>query len=191
MNQERHAFQDDVRSVRRGDAADDEIDLGALVRTIWRRKWVIALCALAGLALGINHARNGVMPLYEARATLALESFQEPLVDFQNISGGFFGDDASITTEIEIIRSRVMLGKLVDALDLTNHPEFNPALRPVEPPSQVSEVLGGLAMALRDFLRPATDESIAAPVSEPFEGDLREETVTALLGVIDISSIEW
>ena len=37
--------------------------------------------------------------------------------------------DTGINTELEILRSRDLIGKLVDSLDLTNQPDFNPLLR--------------------------------------------------------------
>lgn len=108
----------------------DEIDLGQLFRTIWRGKFWILLTALIGLLLGGYYAFVVATPLYTATAAVALESRQEQVVDIESVMSGLSADQATINTEVEVFRSRELMGKLVRRLDLVRDPEFNTRLRP-------------------------------------------------------------
>ena len=124
------------------DSDDDEIDLMELFRALWRGKWVIALSALVAVVLGGYYAVGVAEPQYRATAQLTLEVRTGQVVDLESVMTGVSTEQAALNTEIEIITSRRILGKLVDERDLTRDPEFNPAL---EPPSALTRARGALA----------------------------------------------
>jgi len=124
------------------DSDDDEIDLMELFRALWRGKWVIALSALVAVVLGGYYAVGVAEPQYRATAQLTLEVRTGQVVDLESVMTGVSTEQAALNTEIEIITSRRILGKLVDERDLTRDPEFNPAL---EPPSALARARGVLA----------------------------------------------
>lgn len=111
---------------------DDEIDLLALVRTLWRGKWWIILCAIVAVGVGGWYAYRIAVPTYTATTQMALQIRQESVVDLQSVLSGVSSDQSSINTEMEIIRSRELISALVDRLDLMSDPEFNASLRPDE-----------------------------------------------------------
>ncbi|WP_377067513.1 GumC family protein [Roseovarius ramblicola] len=121
---------------------DDEIDLMELFRALWRGKWLIALSALVALVLGGYYAVGVAEPQYRATAQLTLEVRTGQVVDLESVMTGVSTEQAALNTEIEIITSRRILGKLVDTLDLAQDPEFNTAL---EPPSALARIKGALA----------------------------------------------
>ena len=124
------------------DSDDDEIDLMELFRALWRGKWVIALSALVAVVLGGYYAVGVAEPQYRATAQLTLEVRTGQVVDLESVMTGVSTEQAALNTEIEIITSRRILGKLVDERDLTRDPEFNPAL---EPPSALARARSALA----------------------------------------------
>ncbi|WP_407493658.1 GumC family protein [Pseudooceanicola sp. MF1-13] len=107
----------------------DEIDLGQLVQTLWRGKWIIAACTAITLFLGAYYVFVKAVPVYTATAALALESREEQIVDIESVMTGLGGDQQTINTEIEVLRSRNLVTELVNDLGLQNDPEFNPTLR--------------------------------------------------------------
>ena len=109
---------------------DDEIDLLAIFRTLWRGKWVIGLVTSIAIVLGVYYAFGIAIPKYTATAVVALESRQENVVDLESVMSGLGGDQISINTEIEVLRSRGLIAKLVARMALQDDPEFNPSLRP-------------------------------------------------------------
>ena len=114
----------------RGESASDVVDLIGLFGTLWRGKWWIALCGVIAIAISVLYANYLVTPRYTASAVVMLDSRQETVVDFESVVSGLAGDQASINTEVAVLRSRELIEKLVRRMDLTQDPAFNVALRP-------------------------------------------------------------
>lgn len=108
---------------------EDELDLGQVFRTLWRGKWWIAVCAALAVLLGGYYAFGVAEPKFSTTARVTLENRQEQVVDFDSVVSGLGGDQTSINTEVEILKSRELIKKLVLKLDLVSDPEFNSALR--------------------------------------------------------------
>lgn len=166
----------------RGD--DDEIDLLAMVAVLWRGKWIIAACALVALLIGGYYAYVAATPKYRATATLALELRNEQIVDIESVFSGVSRDQSAINTELEVIRSRGILQRLAEDLDLANDPEFNAALRP-EPRFSLRTLLSGGGAAGDDAAEaaPPTAEEIAAAEERALSG-----AVGALRNAIGVSN---
>jgi succinoglycan biosynthesis transport protein ExoP len=110
-------------------ALNDQIDLLTLLRTLWRGKSFIALCALCAVIIVTGYVFFAAVPMYRSSAQLSLQVKTENIVDISAVMSGVTPDQSSINTEMEIIQSRGLLADLVDELDLINDPEFNPTLR--------------------------------------------------------------
>jgi succinoglycan biosynthesis transport protein ExoP len=123
----------DITTVGRNHAANlaksDEISLLNLLGTLWRGKSIIVLCVLCTVIIAIWYAFFAAEPMYRSSAQLSLLVKTEAAVDLSAVLSGATPDQASINTEMEIIKSRGLLADLVDELDLINDPEFNPTLR--------------------------------------------------------------
>lgn len=122
-------MQDYARAEREQQSSpveDDEIDLMQLFGTLWRGKWIIILCALIAVIGGAWYAFEVAVPKYSANTTLALQMSGPQIVDIESVVSGVSSDDASLNTEIEVIKSRKLGEQLVERLSLTQDPEFNP-----------------------------------------------------------------
>lgn len=129
-----------------GQATHDEIDLGGLLSVVWRGKVLVLLCALLATIGGGYYAFLGAVPLYPAQVTLALDTQQQQVIsDIESIFAGGGTDTAAINTEIEVFRSRALIGRLVDDLDLVSDPEFNARLRDPGLISQLMRAVSGAA----------------------------------------------
>ncbi|WP_171173385.1 Wzz/FepE/Etk N-terminal domain-containing protein [Ruegeria sp. HKCCD8929] len=106
-----------------------EADLLDLFVTLWRHKWVIAICAAIIGLIGGYYAFAVASPKYVATAALALQARTERVVDLDSVMPGLSTDLPVLNTEIEVIRSRQLLEQLVTELDLLGDPEFNKDLR--------------------------------------------------------------
>ena len=111
-------------------SSSDEVDISQLLRTIWRGRWFVIICAAIATALGGWYAYRVAIPQYTATASVVLESRQEQVVNIESVMTGISGDQASMNTEVEVLKSRGLIEKLVAKLDLENDPEFNPELQP-------------------------------------------------------------
>jgi len=93
------------------DISDDEIDLGQLISTLWRGRWRIAAVTVVGVALAALNVAN-TNPTYQADALLQLEERSGALALPSSLSSMIDNDPRSVT-EIEILRSRMVLGRAI------------------------------------------------------------------------------
>ncbi|WP_432686090.1 GumC family protein [Roseovarius tibetensis] len=146
-----------------------------LIRTLWRGKWTILLATIIALCLGGYYALGLADPDYQSRAELTLEVRTGQVVDIESVMSGVSTETAALNTEIEIILSGRLLGKLVDELALTEDPEFNPDLREPSPMAIVTGTLRGLIAPLTD--RETREDDPQVPRNKAI--DLLRNTLTA------------
>lgn len=157
----------------------DEIDLGALLHTLWRGKFWIVLTALIGMLLGGYYAFTVAVPQFTSSSVVMLESRQEQVVDLDSVMSGLSGDQAAVNTELEVIRARGLLEKLVNQMDLTTDPEFNSLLRP--------EKKYSLGAAIK-FVREQLQSPLPVP-PPPSEREILDRTISSVLGAISVSNV--
>ena len=158
------------------DHDDDSIDLLALVGTLWRGKWTILLLSGLGVLLAGYYAFVAAEPTYRATTQMALILDQSPIIDIESVMTGVSSDTSSLNTEMEIIRSRELVSRLVDQLDLTQDPEFNPALRP-----DTGFSLGDVKALIAELVSGSEMEEA------PTEMDIRNDVIDRVRDVISTS----
>ncbi|CAH1604239.1 polysaccharide biosynthesis tyrosine autokinase [Vibrio jasicida] len=98
---------------------DDEIDLGKLFGILIDAKWFIIGITLLFATLGIAVALLST-PIYKADALIQIEQKSSGGISAMvGDMGDLFAAESSATTEIEIIKSRMILGDTVDKFNLT------------------------------------------------------------------------
>ncbi len=95
---------------------DDEIDLLALLQVIWHGKLWLLLVTVLAIAIGIISIII-TTPVYKADGLLQIEEKRGGLGLSSEIMEQFKTDSVSVT-EIEILRSRMVLGQVVEDLSL-------------------------------------------------------------------------
>jgi succinoglycan biosynthesis transport protein ExoP len=101
-----------------------EIDLGRLLRTLWRRRGVIG--GVTGLALAFSaFALSQVTPIYTAASKVMIDSRQARFLDNQEPLS-----DTAVMSEVEVLDSRVVAKRVADKLNLYADKRFNPDLEP-------------------------------------------------------------
>lgn len=94
----------------------DEIDLQKLWGLLVDHRWLIIGTTLIALFLGVAY---GVLatPIYKADALLQVEDKQGGVPGFSELNE-LFTEESSADAEIQIIRSRMVLGEVIDQLHL-------------------------------------------------------------------------
>ena len=108
---------------------DHPFDPRRLLAALLARKYMIGGIMVLGVGLGILYA-NQITPLYSADTTLLIEGAQQKVVNIESVAQGIKPDYYTNETQAAVIRSRDLIGKVVDKLDLYNSPLFNPELAP-------------------------------------------------------------
>lgn len=99
----------------------EEIDLLELIKTLWKRKWIIIACVILAAGMAFSYTRFVITPMYESETTL--------MVNGSKSSG--LGDIASsfdlgsinlsqklVVTYSEIVKSRIVLEQVINRLEL-------------------------------------------------------------------------
>ncbi len=142
-----------------------EVDLVALSRTIMRGKWRILLTILIANAFAFFYVFQLATPTYTGKSVVALDSRKPQVTDIKNVVSSLGGDQATINTEVQVLRSRSLMGRVVESLNLTEDPEFNKDLT-IPPKWSV----GGLIRELKIFLgapeQRTPDQQLNATIDE-------------------------
>lgn len=112
------------------------VDAREVLRLLSRRKWHLAgvtalVCALTALVL------VQLTPMYRATALVMLDSRKAKVTNTTDVLGGINTEIAAIQTEIEVLKSSSLIGRVVDKLRLENDPEYGAA-----PPTLLSMIVG-------------------------------------------------
>lgn len=171
------SFQKTIeRKPKNQPASSGMLDPFQILEVLWRRKWIILLCALFGMSGGAYYGFAVAVPKYLATTQVALEVRNQQVVDLESVISGVSTEQAAINTELEVVQSRGLVERLVTKLQLDQDPEFNAHLRP---PSLLS--IGGL----RD--RAGRVVSSLAP-EEPTEEEQFRASTAAVLDALSITS---
>lgn len=137
-----------LESQQKSPSPQDNIDILEILGNLWRSKWVLAFFVFACAGIGGFYAYFVAVPKYQASTTLALQVRGPQVVDLEDVFSGVSSESAAMNTELVVIRSRGLLRKVVEEIDLIKEPEFNPSLRPPSPYS-----FAGVKSKLRNIIR--------------------------------------
>jgi capsular exopolysaccharide synthesis family protein len=157
----------------------DTISLRSLFLTLWRWKLLLLTLTLGGLALG-HFTVQHLVPRYSAEAALLLDVPQVKVANVESGDSNQPKDNAAVRSQIDIIQSRSLAQRVVEALSLADDPEFNFYARP-HPigwladhlPEQIVHVLPG------EWQRWLQRSSPAWPAPDP--GHQQSDVVTNVL----------
>jgi len=107
---------------------DDEIQLGEIIATLMGYKWFIAAITAGAIVLGVL-ALFVMTPIYRANAVLQIEEKSKGLGAITDLES-FMEDTTSVATELELIRSRMVLGRVIERLqlDIVAEPAYLPLI---------------------------------------------------------------
>lgn len=110
---------------------------------LWRGRWRILAVAVLAMLLGAVYAYRIAAPVYRTHATLMLLAQDPQVIDLGRVVPALGRDEPVLNTQAQVLRSRLLVGQLVDQLALAEDPEFNAALRP-EPSFSIRKSARGL-----------------------------------------------
>lgn len=96
---------------------ENEIDIFKLIGTLVEFKWLISIIGVIFLIGGVFYTLIAT-PIYQADALLQIEEKSSSALGLDNLDD-IFSAATLARTEIEIIKSRNIIGKVVDRLNLT------------------------------------------------------------------------
>lgn len=128
---------------------EDEINLGELFGILLEGKWLIL--AIASCVLGLGVAKVLIdSPVYQADGLLQIKENSKTMPGLESLTG-FLDNDTPVMAEIELLKSRMILGKVIENLHL--HIKASPRYFP----------LAGAAVA-RYFVGQQNEDALASPL---------------------------
>lgn len=97
---------------------DDEIDLLRLFAILWANKFKIFLVSIIGFFLAVLYVQTSPL-IYRTDALLEITPKQNSVLSGLNELSGF-GNRSEIENELDILKSRMILGQTVEQLQLDN-----------------------------------------------------------------------
>jgi tyrosine-protein kinase Etk/Wzc len=112
-----------------GRPEDDEVDIGHYLDILLANKWLIAAITALALVIGVAYALL-TRPVYEANLLIQVEDAENTSKSFLGEAGALFDVKAPASAEMEILRSRMVLGGAVEAtkLYIDAHPRYVPLI---------------------------------------------------------------
>jgi exopolysaccharide transport family protein len=154
----------------------DQLDLRRLFNIFRRRVRLFgAIAALVFLAA--IFVTFTATPMYTATANVMLDTRQEQVVNVEAVLSGLPADSSVVDTEVEILKSRRLAERVVNALQLSQDPEFNSELAPPSVLSNIKDSVLGVISSAKP--RDIPDDPVAQQKAQ-------ERIVDAVLGRLSV-----
>lgn len=140
-----------------GDEFSEQIDFEALLAIV-RRQWRVAVIAIAAAFLiGLAYIATAI-PVYTATVSVMIDRGNSQVVEQLSTIGGVLDDEASVLSQVELLKSETIGLAVVDKLRLFDDPTFK-----AERSSLVGSVKGLLSTIFnvtKWFSDPESDEIV-------------------------------
>lgn len=98
-----------------------------MTRVIWSNRWQVFSVAFLFGALAAVYLFTAA-PVYESGSLLLVDRSGDRMVSFEPAAGASIGNREHLLTQVEFIRSRNVLDRVIDSLQLTTHPLYDPTV---------------------------------------------------------------
>ena len=136
----------------------DEISIQAFFNTLWRGKLLILFSFIIVMSLTVLIVQQ-LVPRYTASASVMINSRKLQVVDVDDVLSNMNLDAAIVQTEVEVIRSRKIIKRVVEKLHL-DQPGAFAAIKSSRPLGEDDSILAQLASAYRALMERFSSDSV-------------------------------
>jgi len=108
------------------------VQLGQVMSALWRRRSVFLSVAFLIIVLGFVVLKL-LTPLYDSTVVLVLSARQDGVVDMQQSYMNTPPSDPVVRAEVDALKSRTLIDRVIDRANLMQDPEFNQYARSFKP----------------------------------------------------------
>lgn len=128
---------------------DREFGLAELFALLWRRRGLISGLVVLSLAAAAVVLLS-IKPTYTATTDILIDTKEARVTDLEEVLTETTPDKEALLSEIEVIRSRALVERIVDDFQLARDPEFNSNLQPL---TAIGTALSGVETLLQGICR--------------------------------------
>src|SRR5262249_9271417 len=161
--------------------AESGYDVHELLNFLWREWKFIASFVGIALLLGVVGLARAT-PRYTAGADILLEPRKDKPVGSETFSSDTTLDSAAIASQLAIIRSSMLLQRVVEREDLVNDPEFGTARTPKTDSQSFPAIFSRLYAAFR----PQENAEPHGKIRQPTASDITN-SVESLKGAVGVN----
>jgi len=144
-----------------------------LARVTWGHKWqVLAIACIFGFLAGL-YAYTAA-PIYEAGSLLLVDRAGDRMVTLEPAGNSSIGNREHLLTQVEFIKSRNVLDRVIDDLQLASHPLYDPTIAPSGMRAMRERISAWLG---RSRPPPPQAEDVRSEVHADLQRDLHVEPV--------------
>ena len=110
----------------------DGVNVAQILSALWRHRTVFLCVVFSIMALGFVVLKL-LTPTYDSTVVLVLSARQDGVVDMQQSYMNTPPSDPVIRAEVDALKSRTLINRVIDRADLMRDPEFNLYARPFHP----------------------------------------------------------
>ncbi|MEL6100829.1 MAG: Wzz/FepE/Etk N-terminal domain-containing protein [Pseudomonadota bacterium] len=200
-SQYRHEFYQDGHDAYAMPAGGGAIDVRKMLNALWRAKWLLVFAAVLFAALA-QLAFLNEQPRYTAATRVLFDPERVQIVDIQDVVAEQDAAGSGLGNQIEILTSSVLLQRVIDDLDLTVHPVYQPSAARSEEfdlntlVTRARGLVDAVASRVRgdveipNDMLPQADVQTAEPVSSEEITPVRRETLERrLISGLDLTPI--
>ena len=140
---------------------EDSADLRDYIDVVMRRKWLV-LTVIVGVFVTTLIVSLNTQPVFKASGRLELSPQEANITKFEDVTPSQLMTYEYVGTQVKLLQSASLARRVVEKLNLSEHPLFNPALREQESEKgfvrKFKESLKGTVKGWLQALRPDKDE---------------------------------
>lgn len=141
----KHRPLPDPPRVNAGLPSQDVIDLASIIGALRRNRWLIVACIIVSGLIAVQVLRTS-KPVYFSNVEILLDTRQERIVGVEQIVSDLNVSNSTVAGEVAVLQSNLLLGRVVDELDLVTNPAFDPYL--VEEPGPIARLVDAAKIQL-------------------------------------------
>ncbi|MEM9683256.1 MAG: polysaccharide biosynthesis tyrosine autokinase [Pseudomonadota bacterium] len=141
----------------------DEVNLRDILERL-RRRWRVIAAIMVVSVVATAAFLYTVTPSYSAKGQLLIDNRANQVTNMRSVVVGPSADITDVPNEVEILKSSILAGLVVEELELDQDPEFNMVLREenLEKQPVWMRVKEEVQTKVKSFLAPAKDDSESA-----------------------------
>ncbi len=164
----------DVREVI--PVADDEIHLRDYLDVLVRRKWVVIIVLLVTFFSVALYTFTRT-PLFLAKGVIKVSSQGANVTKFENVETNIVKMKEFQQTQVKLLQSEQLAGRVITKLKLDENPLFNPFLAEEEGAGSIGSQIKGILRAVKNFIRFQDDQKALQQLSEEAQQQIVYEKV--------------
>ncbi len=149
---------------------EEEIDLRDYIDVLIRRKWSVIIFLLVTFFTVAVYTFT-CTPIFVAKGTLKISSKPSNVTKFENVEADLIKIQEFQTTQVNLLESEQLASRVIDSLQLTENPLFNPYLEAGQDDSP--SIVGEVFAAVKNFIRFQDEEK----ESSDLDGEMRQNII--------------